>query len=148
MAAHEQILERLLASKNAAAACLQCVKSTPALDYEFFRDCLRGYILEKYLLNEEEAAACATFDELVTLSIGKSMSLSGELVAELETAQNCGGATSSVVKKVLLLMAIQKDLSIELPEQRTAYIVTLDDLIGVVWETMKASPAWTGRIKE
>ncbi len=131
------IRARLLRSQNGAAAWAERFRAAEAPDYDFFRLCLRGYVLEKYMLTEQDAAECADFDALVERSIAKSMRISAELVSELESAQSCGGATSAETKKILLFLAIQRDFSLELPAEKTPYIRTLDDLISLAWEAHK-----------
>lgn len=131
------IRARLLRSRNGAAVWAERFRTAETPDRDLFRLCLRGYVLEKYMLTERDAAECGSFDALVERSIAKSMQISAELVSELESAQSCGGATSSETKKVLLFLAVQRDFSLELPAEKTPYIRTLDDLADLAWEAMQ-----------
>ena len=72
--------------------------------------------------------------------------ISPELVKEFDLAKSCDGASSAMAKKVLLFMAVQRELGIELPARESARIKTLDDLSGLAWEEMRKSPAWQAKL--
>ena len=138
----EQVRRLLLNQKKAAAEQMKLIRGAKPLTYEFFHDCLRRYILEKYLLTDEDVPAGENFDEIVEISLSKSMKVSKSLVEQFDTAQSCDGATSAMAKKVLLFMAIQRDLGIELPATESARIKTMSDLTRLTFDTMKTSDEW------
>ena len=147
MSDRAQIRRLLLRSRREADGHMEAIHNQAPLSQTFFLTHLRQYVLAKYLLTEEEAAQAGTFDGLVELSLSKSMQVSPELVAEFDTARSCDGTTSAMAKKVLLFMAIQRALEIELPAQASARIRTLDDLAQLAWDTLARSPAWTDRLE-
>ena len=122
--------------KNTAAAYMEVIRNAEPLTYELFHKNLRGFVLTKYMLDENDFTEESSFDDLVEISLAKTMKIDKSLVEEFDTAQSCDGATSAMAKKVLLFMAIQKELNIELPAGPTARLKKLDDLIDLAWESM------------
>lgn len=51
-----------------------------------------------------------------------------------------------MVKKVLLLRSIERELEIELDAARTARIKSLNDLTDIVWDAMAASEKWSTKL--
>ena len=121
---------------------MNVICETVPLNYDILQEQLRQYVLTKFLLTEEDAPADKSFDGLVELSLAKSMKISPELVEEFDTAKSCDGATSAMAKKVLLFMAIQRALKIELPALESARVKTLEDLSSMVWNTLAQQPEW------
>ena len=88
------------------------------------------------------------FSALTELSLSNSMKISPELVKEFDLAKSCDGASSAMVKKVLLFMAIQRELGIELPAMASARITTVRALAELAWNEMRAAPQWEGRLEQ
>lgn len=148
MAETENIRALLLASKKAAARQMELIREKKPLTYAYFHDCLRRYVLEKYMLTDADCPADEDFNEIVETSLSKSMKVSKSLVEEFDTARSCDGATSAMAKKVLLFMAIQRDLGIELPATESARIKTMSDLTRLAFDEMRQSEQWKGVIED
>ena len=108
---------------------------------------LRQYVLCKYMLKDVETGT-ENFHDLTEISLARSMHVSKELVKEFDLARSCDGASSVMTKKVLLFMAIQKALDIEIPAEQSAKLETLTDFSDMIWEVMKRSDYWRPRIRE
>ena len=135
-----EIRRLLLRSRRQADALMQEIQTARPLRYDMLHEQLYQYVLVKFLLTDKDRPADDSFDALVDISLAKSMSVSPELVAEFDTAKSCDGATSAMAKKVLLFMAIQKALSIDLPALESARVKTMGDLSAMVWNTLARDP--------
>ena len=55
---------------------------------------------------------------LTEASLARMMKVTPELAEVLDTARSCAGATSAMVKKALLLQAMERDLGVTLPADK------------------------------
>ncbi|MBR3244151.1 MAG: hypothetical protein IKG70_05150 [Lachnospiraceae bacterium] len=138
----------LLRSRLEAEQHMENIRSADPLTYETLHEELYRFVLIKYLLSDEDRPDNDSFSDLAELSLSKSMKVSPALVEEFDAAASCDGATSVMAKKVLLFMAIQRELNIELPAAESARIKTMHDLSRMVWNTLKTSPENAGRLAE
>lgn len=116
-----------------AASELEKANAVEYLPFEEFYGLLRGFIMAKYHLVEADMPQGEHFDDVVEISLAKTMKVSQQEIKDIEAAQGCDGATSSAVKKVLLLLSIQKTLNIEIPAKESARFKTIRDLSKIVW---------------
>ena len=65
--------------------------------------------------------------------MSKALKVSKDLVADYEAGENCEGATSSDVKRTLLLVKIQKSFDVRLSLQELMAIETVEDAAKVLW---------------
>jgi hypothetical protein len=123
------VATRLLGYKRAAAAQAEILRSclTNGCDTETLHKHLRGYILAKYILDEED---CPTDDiaELTEISLAKSQKIDRRLLEDVDRATGCTSATSAMRKKVLLYIAMERELEIKIPDQEGAIAATIKDL--------------------
>lgn len=148
MSDRERVFSLIQAARKAAALQISQLKSEKALDYPMVDRYLRAYILSKYLLSEQELPEGEVFSDIVQASLAKSMKISGELVEQFDRAQSCDGTTSAMAKKILLILALQRELEILLDETACAKITTLSDFTRLVFDTMAKSPRWCPLIRE
>lgn len=125
---------------------MDVIRSSCPLCYSILRQELRQFVLKKFLLTEADCPKDENLQVLAELSLAKSSGIHPSLVEEFDTAQSCSGVTSIMAKKVLLFMAIQRALDIELPALESAQIKSLEDLSCLIWSTMQKSSAWKGRL--
>ncbi len=130
-----EMVETLLASKQAAGMDVDRGLSCDRLTERFLYECLRRYILKKFLLTEREAGS-DDLDELSAISLQKQADLPLESVEE--EARDCTGATTVMVKKALLYMAVQKDFEVALDAAMLAKAKTIQELAGAVYEQLSA----------
>ena len=146
MANTDSIKELILNSRRIAAEDMAEIKAQQPLTYEFFSRKLRDFVLHKYMLSPEMELP-ENFSALTEFSLSRSMKISPELVKEFDLARSCDGASSAMAKKVLLFMAIQRELGILLPARASAQITTIQALADLTWNEMLSSPAWEGRLE-
>ena len=146
MADADSIKELILTSKRVAAEDMAAIRSQQVLTKAFFSRKLRDFVLHKYMLSPEMELP-ENFSALTELSLSRSMKISPELVKEFDLAKSCDGASSAMAKKVLLFLAIQRELGILLPAMASARITTIQGLADLAWEEMLASEAWEGRLE-
>ena len=138
----EQIRLLLKRSRSDAAKQMTALKTAAQLDYPTVNRYLRAYILSKYLLTEADLPDGEQFSDVVQASLAKSMKMSRTLVAQFDRAESCDGTTSAMAKKILLIMAIQRELGITLDETACARIGTLSDFTRLIFDTMCQADRW------
>ena len=121
-----EIKARIAASAEAASRHMGAIKNAADMPDEEMYGHIRSYVLMKFLLGENEEST--ELDELAVKSIRRAMELSGGDLSKSDVSQGCAGATSAVTKKVLLLLAIQKELNIKFDPSESADIETLRQL--------------------
>lgn len=121
---------------------MSAIREANPLRYEFLHEQMYQYVLVKFLLTDEDRPKNDDFGALVELSLSKSMQVSPELVEQFDTAQSCDGATSAMAKKVLLFMAVQRALGIELPALESARVKSMSDLSAMAWNTLAQDASW------
>jgi hypothetical protein len=142
MSDRSHIRELLLHSRQAAARQMELIHTQRPLTYAYLHEHLFQYVLDKYMLQRKDCPPDESFNDLAERSLAGSMKISRDLVEEFDTARSCDGATSVMAKKVLLFLAIQRDLDIELPARESAQIKTMEDMTRMVWHTMAESTQW------
>lgn len=143
----QQVRNLIKRSRAAAASQMNALKAAKRLDSPTVDGYLRSYILHKYLLTEEELPKGEIFADIVQASLAKSMKVSKDLVEQFDRAQSCDGTTSAMAKKILLIMAIQRELGITLDETACARIGTLSDFTQLVFDTMAKTAQWNSIIQ-
>ena len=142
---NDKVKELIISSRKAASAEMDAIKNTVPLTKEIFTGHLRAFVLHKFLLKEEDLTT-DDFNEITNISLGNSMKISKDLVKEFDLAKSCDGGSSAMAKKVLLFMAIQRELNILLPATASARLKSLNELAAISWEEMTKSPDWEGKL--
>jgi acyl carrier protein len=87
-----------------------------------------SYICNRFYLSQEDVKNQRNIISLAKLSLVKAKSLNiGDI--KFVDGKDCSGATSSMTKKVLLLMDIEKNLNVVFSPEDSAEIDTIDDLL-------------------
>ena len=109
----------LLVYQQKAASYMEKIKSTRYSCWENLHEDLYAFILSKYILIGD---VTDTYDltELAELSVAKTIQMTKINAFKVDSAHSCEGTTSAMNKKVLLLMAIQRELGIQFSPSRTA----------------------------
>ena len=141
------VRDTLLRSRTESRRQIERIYAAEPLGLPLLSDCLRSYVLARYLLTPEEAEG-VDFQALAELSLAKSVKLSPELVKEFDTARSCAGATSAMVKKTLLYLSIQKELHIELDAPKTPKVHSFEDFSRLVWDAMQRTDFWPPRMEQ
>ena len=109
--------ESILKKEAEAEAEIDLILGTPNLTYSFFLEHLRAFVMKKFALTDFDLEETENLDD----------------VADYEAGENCEGATSSDVKRTLLLVKIQKSLSVRLSLQDLMGITTIEDAAKAIW---------------
>ena len=127
----KEILQYFAAAAEEARQIREC--SSPDLDH--IHTHLRRYILNKYMLSSDSVAS-DNIQDLIDASLAQTMKVDPSLVAELDAARSCAGATSAMVKKALLFQAMERELEIDLPADKAINALTIRDLADIVLNCM------------
>lgn len=131
------VKNRILEYRKAAKEQMEIIKSGEDMCPEELYEHLFIYVKRKYLLDDEDCAGDA-FSELIETSIAKSQRIAKNLVTDTDTPAGCDGTSSAVTKKVLLLMAVQKELGIKFPPEKSPAIKTIRDLADITYSLMRS----------
>lgn len=99
------------------------LKNTKYESAEALHEDLYGFVLAKYLLTGD-VNDIYDLTELAELSVAKSIKLTKVNAFKADSAHSCEGTTSAMNKKVLLMMALQKQLEIRFPLEISAELTT------------------------
>jgi hypothetical protein len=125
--------ESILRKEQEAQSEIDLILEKDDITYSFFEKHLRKFVMKKYSLEDSDLEKTDDLSELATASLSKALKISKDLVADFEAGENCEGATSSDVKRTLLLVKIQKSLSIKLSLQELMEIETIEDIAHISW---------------
>lgn len=127
--------ENLLDHQQHAQKEIGFIRQHRNLTEKELHDHIYEYVLFKYNLSGE-VSEVYELAELAELSVAKAIKQSRELSVAYDNKATCDGATSAMNKKVLLLMAIQRELGIKFPLDKTAGIKTTKELAAVTWAAL------------
>lgn len=123
---------KLLIYREKAEQYLQKMKTTKYFSVEELHEDLYAFVLCKYLLYGE-CSDVFSLDELAEKSVAKTIQMTGQDAFKADSKVSCEGTTSAMNKKVLLLMALQRELGIRFPLSRTADLTDTKKLAEEVW---------------
>ncbi len=90
---------------------------------------LKEYIKNKFMLDDSDFDTTNIL-ELAKRSIARQHNI--ELAdIRFKDGYDCSGATSSMTKKILLIMAIEKDLNLYFSKEQSADITDISDIIKI-----------------
>ena len=122
----QQIRKRLHSADQEAqdqAGALRSLKEPTAQQVYPY---LRNYIRSKYLLTPADMDH-DNLEELGRRSLARVAALGGN-VPGMDVSPHCGSASSATHKKVLLLLALRRDLEIDIPAAQGAHCETVMQL--------------------
>lgn len=131
----ESIMERLLASKKAAQHEIELILAKEDLTVNFVSEHLRKYILDKYFLDEE---CCPTdnINDIMLISLERALKIDRNLIKETEKGGACDRGTPVMTKRILLFLALQRELNIVLPPAEAAKAKTIAQLAQIVFKAL------------
>lgn len=132
--------DRLMANREQAGQQIIYIKEHPGLDAAALHEHIYEYVLYKYNLSGE-VRDVYVLNDLAELSVAKALKLSREQAVAFDNKGTCDGTTSAMNKKVLLLMAVQRELDIRFPPLETAKITTTQLLADAVRRELAAKQA-------
>ncbi len=132
------VKDRLVGHREKAEQQIRYIKEHPELSSEELHERIYDYVLFKYNLYGE-VKGVTKLNDLAELSVAKAIRLSREQSIAYDNKASCDGATSAMNKKVLLLMAIQRELEIRFPLDRVVAITSTDLLAEEVKKQLSQS---------
>ena len=135
-----QIKTHLISHREHAQHQIDYIKAHRHMEEDELHTYIYDYVLYKYNLFGE-VADVYVLDDLAELSVAKAIKLSKEQAIAYDNKASCDGATSAMNKKVLLLMAIQKELNIKFPLDEVVQIKDTKKLTSVVYRQLNGKMA-------
>jgi hypothetical protein len=135
-----QIKNHLISHREHAQHQIDYIKAHRHMEEDELHTYIYDYVLYKYNLFGE-VADVYVLDDLAELSVAKAIKLSKEQAIAYDNKASCDGATSAMNKKVLLLMAIQKELNIKFPLDEVVQIKDTKKLTSVVYRQLNGKMA-------
>ena len=135
-----QIKNHLISHREHAQHQKDYIKAHPRMEEDELHTYIYDYVLYKYNLFGE-VSDVYVLDDLAELSVAKAIKLSKEQAIAYDNKASCDGATSAMNKKVLLLMAIQKELNIKFPLDEVVQIKDTKKLTSVVYRQLNGEMA-------
>lgn len=135
-----QIKNHLISHREHAQHQIDYIKAHRHMEEDELHTYIYDYVLYKYNLFGE-VADVYVLDDLAELSVAKAIKLSKEQAIAYDNKASCDGATSAMNKKVLLLMAIQKELNIKFPLDEVVQINDTKKLTSVVYRQLNGKMA-------
>lgn len=135
-----QIKNHLISHREHAQHQIDYIKEHPHMGEDELHTYIYDYVLYKYNLFGE-VSDVYVLDDLAELSVAKAIKLSKEQAIAYDNKASCDGATSAMNKKVLLLMAIQKELNIKFPLDEVVQIKDTKKLTSVVYRQLNGEMA-------
>ena len=135
-----QIKNHLISHREHAQHQIDYIKAHRHMEEDELHTYIYDYVLYKYNLFGE-VADVYVLDDLAELSVAKAIKLSKEQAIAYDNKASCDGATSAMNKKVLLLMAIQKELNIKFPLDEVIQIKDTKKLTSVVYRQLNGKMA-------
>lgn len=130
-----KIKNNLISHREHAQRQIDYIKEHPHMEESKLHTYIYDCVLYKYNLFGE-VSDVHILDDLAELSVAKALKLSKEQAIAYDNKASCDGATSAMNKKVLLLMAIQRELGIKFPLDQIAQIKDTKQLAAVVHQQL------------
>lgn len=136
------IIRRLMAADRQAKKELDYLKDSVHPDSSEFSEHVYRYVLYKFLLDDEpDLPLTRDLNALAQLSVEKAGRLNPNEAVLLDVSKHCGATSSFMTKKVLLFMALSRELRFDYAPYDTALIATTDELACIIMEKTKAGRA-------
>lgn len=100
----------------------------PNVDEQTLRNAVREYVRIRYLLEPQDLAESEYFQQLGETSLARGLGMPVETVRKTEFDSKCENTSSTQAKKILLVIALGKRLSISFKPDTTADITTISEL--------------------
>lgn len=133
------IIKRLMLSNQKASAEIKALKGPEKPGLFAFQKHIHQYVLDKFLLDDEEEIHTDDINELAKKSVEKAGKLNPNEAALLDVSKHCGATSSYMTKKVLLYLALAEDLDVNLQKYDMSEIETTGELAALLYRETQAS---------
>ena len=123
--------------KESASQYADSILKQRGLDFDTFSELFTLYLCNKFMLTPEELTT-DNFYEICQLSAEKASNLPKGLLDASELASKCGGATTAMNKKVLFLLAVNREYGIVINADESVRIETFTELKRLVYDKLNA----------
>ncbi len=132
----KDIKEQILEKKKSAARYADFILKKENLSREEFDRAFTMYLCEKFMLEPAEITT-DNFYEICQLSADKAANLPKGALDAAELASKCGGATTAMNKKVLFLLAVNREYGITIAAEESVKVETFSELKELVWRKLQ-----------
>ena len=133
----KDIKQMIMEKKQSAQKYLDMILADRYMAYEIFDHFFTLYLCDKFLLTPEELTT-DNFYEICQLSAEKASNLPKGLLDASELASKCGGATTAMNKKVLFLLAVNREYGIVIDADESVQIETFTALKQLVYDKLNS----------
>ena len=98
---------------------------------------LREYVRVRYLLGPHDLEESDHLNYLGELSLARSFDMSVEEIRRTEVDAKCENTSSSMTKKILLVIALNQVLQIDISPEATAELTTIGELCQEAWRQLQ-----------
>ncbi len=98
---------------------------------------LREYVRVRYLLGPHDLEESDHLNYLGELSLARSFDMSVEEIRRTELDAKCENTSSSMTKKILLVIALNQVLQIDISPEATAELTTIGELCQEAWRQLQ-----------
>ncbi len=123
--------------KESASQYADSILKQRGLDFDTFSELFTLYLCNKFMLTPEELMT-DNFYEICQLSAEKASNLPKGLLDASELASKCGGATTAMNKKVLFLLAVNREYGIVINADESVRIETFTELKRLVYDKLNS----------
>lgn len=132
----KDIKETIMRLKESASEYADSILKKDGISYDEFSELFTNYLCSKFMLTPEEIVT-DDFYEICKLSAEKASSLPKGLLDASELASKCGGATTAMNKKVLFLLAVNREYGIVINADESVQIETFTELKQLVYNKLQ-----------
>ena len=129
----KDIKQKIMQKKESAQKCVDSILNQEPLTYDAFDHLFTLYLCDKFMLTPQELVT-DDFYEICQLSAEKASHLPKGLLDASELASKCGGATTAMNKKVLFLLAVNREYGIGIEAEESVKVDTFTELKQLVYE--------------
>lgn len=119
-------LTALVEANEKAKNALKTLRKGEKTSFSEICYAIRNFVGHKFMLSQSDFRS-ENLIELAKMSLAKRLEIPFSKIGNVDIA-DCSGATSSMTKKVLLIMAIEKELGLNFSGEESSKIDTITDL--------------------
>lgn len=134
------IRQRLISANHDAKACAGDILAADYTNHQLMRALILRYISIRYFLDEDELHTDNLYG-LAEAAVAKTLAIKREKLADVDIPGTCTGTSSAASKKILLLLALCRDLGIPPEPEQAVRMQTVDQLACYVELTLQGHPA-------
>lgn len=132
--------ERYEAAERQAKKIALAMNSAPTPAFEEFTERVHAYVRTRMLL-EPEDELIDSLNVLGQMNLARALGVTLPELSQMDMEAKCGGTSAVMTKKILLIMALNKDLGVKVSPEEAAEITKLSELVTRLYELYCAARA-------